>query len=1033
MSSKPRQVTFKKTESKDEFQDSNPQDAEKIDIEKGKSESNLPKQQTNKQLDRNIGGIMKPEKGRSMWDLTAEEDEDEEDPVNIYLEAIKVIAIGVARKALANQFVLWFQQSAWDEVREVLFASVEGYVTSLDSDLQLSDEELRELLEVKDGDGDNLLQVALYKGAPTDILIHLIEVGGKEVVEAQNNSQQTSLHYACRYDAKFEVIEKLLDQVDNDFISKKDEDEMNALHYACSFLANFDIVKLILEKGGNGLISEVDKNGFTSLHFACRAGADENVVQLLLDEGPVDLVFQQTYQNWSALHHACANNASVNVVKMLVNKGGIKLIEMKNNEKESCLYHTCETSNDPSVLISLLDTLGQEKIQSNEVVNALFIACARGAPAQMIRPFFKGDGVGNLSHRRANNQSILHVACSTKEVKLDTVQALIKFGGKRLINYQDGSGENVLHYCVKAGVSDEIVEALIDAAGDYTGNFIRCRDHHKCNALHCIRSVTPLEVIDRLVQGQNALLCFQKDGDKDLPLDNMIHRNSEYPEKQITHIQEFMYDKDKTGITIQHATLQSIRDLPSEQQAIALRGKYVRSALNHHTIKPLTLYFMMLDIILQLMTIWIFSFEMKRNMDMTTGQKIIVAVCFAWLLIRAFDFVDALQLILLGLTIISMIFDFSEDFSLYLLILCIGVSWLRFVFVFSNVIYRVKVFVSALESITKRLLPFVFVTVFIVMAFAHMFHAVGPPQEIQCPSGTLEEIQINDYNAGGWICNLNDSYFQSFAMLLSGDFLFFDKPMGLWSALALIFALVIGIILLNILIAVVNDSFVKVEENSDDVFWLGRLKFVYKVQKISRYLNLAPEDEENIINILKILTEHDSLKSKPSRRMFSHWDTRDIDEWRDYPECYNLLYWFENGSMPEDKSDKQIQMLTLKQRLLSFSKVAELNEIIPPSTGMVQVIAGAHRREKLKGVKKWAAVLFCWIIFAVLVLASPIILIFGLLSGGKSLPHEFKAFLFGPIDAKKHFETNQKEIQKEIDDLRDEVKKNQAEILALLQ
>ncbi|GFH52627.1 hypothetical protein CTEN210_09103 [Chaetoceros tenuissimus] len=929
---------------------------------------------------------------------------------------------------ISSKFAMWFQQSAWDEVRAVLFPG-----GPLPPEYRLSEAELYLALQNKDGDGDNLLQVALFKGAPTDILLRLIEVGGKEVVEAQNKSQQNSLHYACRYDVKVEVVDKLLDGMDQNFISITDEDQMNALHYACSYLAHVDIIKLLLEKGENGLISEVDEDGFTPLHFACRAGADENVVKLLLEKGPDNLVFMKTEQNWSALHHACANNASANVVKMLVNKGGIQLIEMKNDECYTGLYYSSVTNDDSEVLITLLDSLGQEKIQSDEVVNALFLACARGAPAQMIRPFFKGKGIKNLSHRRANNQSILHVACSNREVKLDTVQLLIKLGVKRLINSQDGSGANVLHYCVKEGGRDEIVEALL-VAGDFTGNLIQCRDHHKCNVLHGLRSSTPLDVIDRLVQrGNNSLLCFQIDGDGDLPLDNLLHRNADYPDKQILHIQDIMYENDKTGETIQHATLKSIKDLPSDQQAVALRGKYIRSALNYHTIKPLSLYFMMLDIIFQLLTIWTFSFEMKRDMDMSTGRKVVVAVCFAWLLIRAYDLVDVLQLILLGLTIISMILDFSEDFSLYLLIICIGVSWLRFVFVFSNVIYRVKVFVSALESITKRLLPFIFVTVFIVMAFAHMFHAVGPPLDISCPTGTLEEIQTNDYQSGGWVCSLNDSYFQSFAMLLSGDFLFFDKPMGLWSALTLIFAIVIGIVLLNILIAVVNDSFVKVEENSDDVFWLGRLKFIFKVQNILRNLNLMRKDEE-ILLLLKVGLGIGNLKSKPTRRMFSHWDTRDIDDWKVFdPLCWKLLYWFETGDMPEDESGKQVPMLTMKQRLLAFFKVAEWNEIIPPSKGMVKVIAGTHRRDELKGAKKWTSRLFSLIIFAILVLASPIILIVGLLSGGRLLPHEFKAFLFGPIDAKKHFESQQKEIQNEIDDLRDEVKKNQAEILALLQ
>ena len=138
--------------------------------------------------------------------------------------------------------------------------------------------------------------------------------------------------------------------------------------------------------------------------------------------------------------------------------------------------------------------------------------------------------------------------------------------------------------------------------------------------------------------------------------------------------------------------------------------------------------------------------------------------------------------------------------------------------------------------------------------------------------------------------------------------------------------------------------------------------------------------------------------------------------------------------MPFNDNYDKVPMLTLQQRVLGFFKIAVWNEVIPPSLWMVKVVAGTHRREELKGMKKFFSKFICGLISLSVVLASPIISTVGLLFGGKLWPHEFKTlFMFGPIDAKKHLDSKQKEMQNEINDLRDEMKKNQAEILALLQ
>jgi hypothetical protein len=87
-----------------------------------------------------------------------------------------------------------------------------------------------------------------------------------------------------------------------------------------------------------------------------------------------------------------------------------------------------------------------------------------------------------------------------------------------------------------------------------------------------------------------------------------------------------------------------------------------------------------------------------------------------------------------------------------------------------------------------------------------------------------------------WECNISSSYFQSFAMLLTTNFEFLDwKPVN-WqqTAVSFCFAIVVGILLLNILIAKISNVFTEVTDESQTAFWTNRLEFVAEVNAIMR-------------------------------------------------------------------------------------------------------------------------------------------------------------------------------------------------------
>ena len=294
------------------------------------------------------------------------------------------------------------------------------------------------------------------------------------------------------------------------------------------------------------------------------------------------------------------------------------------------------------------------------------------------------------------------------------------------------------------------------------------------------------------------------------------------------------------------------------------------------------------------------------------------------------------------------------------------------------------------------------------MAFGHMFYVAGPPNGITC----------DEYDNGGWTCRLSDSYFHSFAMLLSGDWFFLNSPTGVQSVLALIFAFLIGILLLNIIIALISNRFTDVEKEGQKAFWLSRLRFVNELESMYIIRNIRNRlsnfqfrggggesvDEDNWEDQPQI--ENKSSKAPPERRLLSEYDMRNYQEWMDRGEEYDafLKRWlgYEHpGTNP-----------SLLKRLRMFIEVAEWQEIIPPSKGFKKVLMGKHSYdEEIKGLH---LIIVAWIVSFVILLVSLVVgvigLILGFFTGGYFWPRELRQFLFyGDVEDKKSEDEKVKE------------------------
>lgn len=303
-------------------------------------------------------------------------------------------------------------------------------------------------------------------------------------------------------------------------------------------------------------------------------------------------------------------------------------------------------------------------------------------------------------------------------------------------------------------------------------------------------------------------------------------------------------------------------------------------------------------------------------------------------------------------------------------------------------------------------MPFLFTALLIVIMFAHMFRAIE--REIQDCGG--------DYT---WVCNsgwnesLQLSYFKTLTMFLTDGGWDFSDGSELTSLLMILFAFITGILLLNVLIAVISNVFTEVFDNAEKAFWQNRLA----LSEFSRFY-------VNIYN----LPCCEEPPTKVSKKKVTHPVRISFEKYPGWVKGHAILgesfflYWFLY------RLDKRPPLL---DRLIIFYKHASWEEILFPSKTFERLLYGTHYdTEYLSMIEMWKKqvdwyghthsqkdeVLTPWvkIVLYTLIVRIAIFLAFfihmlcvgtvflvGLVSFGLVWPESMKAWLFDvPVDEK---------------------------------
>lgn len=575
----------------------------------------------------------------------------------------------------------------------------------------------------------------------------------------------------------------------------------------------------------------------TALHMVCKLrDPPVDVVQSLIDCAEETVTWPDS-NGWLPLHHACANGASGKVLSVLVQaypEGKVQQDKRLRTPLHFAFFRKDAQHEDGG------KTKDKDAIEGDMDEDG------------------DDDEVGN----------------SMPEI----VKLLADSGAAEL---QDEGGMLPMHYASAYGTTREVLEVLLE---NYPESITK-RENKGRNPLHLAmvnahRKSSP-KVVGFLVEKNAADIINSYDDDKHLPI-HLLAMASKFPPEKVLErknaadcLKLYLNAKPKASADF----LTAIQTLPEWLRDIAVLSEHIQDILNHKIVMRFPTMILILDFFFLILAIVLFEFTTRDTIDhlftkanydedMKTqgssdvvvadppqnGQIVITFICGAWFLLR--EVVQIISLLVLGnvgswlgdmsnwldVTLIFLVFYFggvmlsqpmmSNEAFRSGTALTKGILWMSVISFLKSAQVEFSVFVSGVFYVVQRLAAFLLALSVILLMFAQMFYIVYAESD-QClctEEHTGENGEANPFPH----CKFQDSLLKVYIMMMGeiGNEMRYST-VAVAQFLYFTFAFLVIVLLSNVLIAIVTDSYGVIKnERSAMVFWSNRLDFVAEMDAI---------------------------------------------------------------------------------------------------------------------------------------------------------------------------------------------------------
>jgi len=647
---------------------------------------------------------------------------------------------------------------------------------------------------------------------------------------------------------------------------------------------------------------------------------------------------------------------------------------------------------------------------------SLHIACRKRAPMDIIRSIVNIGGIKAVMAVDTYGGSLpLHHACHFN-AGIDLIKFLVYVGGTESVNKKDSIGNLPLHWALSKNASYEVVKLLIDIGGPET---VTAVNKIGWNTLHAATFFSSkFKVVKLLVDTGGPSIAKHVNRKGDIPLDILYERNP-FDTRSIRLVQDQLgTDREMMTWLSQETvgrTLNWIRRQPGSAQESGFGSPFIQMILNESFVNFRFLCVILLDLVAQIVLVTTLSFGVHVEnwfgyKDIAVSSINLLICSISWLgfrcvvemfttpirswVVELSNWFNVSQTFFVIWSILILGRDgITNDYEAGVSIATLGLAWFRSVFVLGDLFYEIAVFARALHRIAVKLIAFSITSVLVIMGFAHMFYTATKWEERFCLDSQTDKDCL--------VPSLDDSYYAAFTEFLDADSLFRDesylRDKSYRMILMFVFAILVQLLLLNVLIAEIINSFSESKNGGKKAFWQRRYHYVTEFSNIYRALGFSKNAKTG-----NSAVNDDEEKKIPSNRFAFSTAHHDV-----FPgDFYHFRKWWMKGAQAPD-------FLT---RSRYFFKWASFDEIFLPGPSFERVISGSK-----KDASNYPARILLYVIFPIMVVVNMICFALGLVTFGLLWPKWMRTMLFsGKVD----FESTEGEalVGRHMDVMKNEIK-----------
>lgn len=685
-------------------------------------------------------------------------------------------------------------------------------------------------LTIQDRFGWNPLHYACAFSADNDELIKFLIEKSPQSVSQKDPYGRYPLHIACDYeDASLAVIQLLLAHDRSIVLERTKYLERIPLHIALSRGLAIEIIQALLETDEDGQsIRFQTEQGCRAIHYALQKKVSADIIQLLLEADtrlwidPIDLQadIYTHCRGFIPLHIACATAAPRETIALLLDKD-------INGRSLTMPVEGSLASKLPSP--SLSQSFGRGSVKGKI---ALHIAIAHSSEETvrllLKRSELEGEADDSIFRTCESNRTALHMACKNN-VSPDIIALLLKIDrGKNTTVLVDNEGMSPIHYaCDHSNARTKSIGLLIDAEEKY--NRMNNDLHHtiKQPSTHtpfwyACRSGAPPSAIGLLMSQPD----FSFKG---------------FDRRSMKH--------DFADLVKKHPPLQRLLN-----RKLSSRINIVR------------LIFKLFINFVVLLVFYICIEDLSEGQgSIEYGKTLIMWVCIGFLLLiealqimnqslRSYltDLWNWYEMIMIGLlTFSTLIIHSNRDVCVMEVTPCIlpqsyfsVIITTTGILLVTNVIFSLRttflpfaLFATGIMNILKTLVPFFSTSLLILVAFAEKYRV-----DVFFVDNTWAEDSFHS--------QCTESFQACILAVVQG---FFGGPEKTAGVTDIFYGILVAIVLLNVVIAIVSDSWEESKAVASTAFWQSRVNLLSE----SGYISIPPSRGASVFSWI------DSLKWTP--------------------------------------------------------------------------------------------------------------------------------------------------------------------------